>query len=111
MSAREAGSVGAPGRIRGTMADLVRVNLKIWGVVQGVGYRYFVRQTAEALGVGGYVRNRADGGVEVVAEGDRAAINALIDDLREGPRYGSVDRIDVEWEEPTGGFQDFDYAF
>jgi acylphosphatase len=93
------------------MSDCVRATLRIWGVVQGVGYRYFVRKAATALNVEGCVRNRADGSVDVVAEGERAAVKAFIEDLRVGSRYSSVERIDVGWEEATGDFQGFNYAF
>jgi len=93
------------------MPDEVRVKLAIRGVVQGVGYRYFVRRTAEALDISGYVRNRFDGSVEVVAEGGKPALSGFVDDLRVGPRYASVERVDVEWQEATGEFRGFNYAF
>ena len=93
------------------MADVVRATLRIRGVVQGVGYRYFVRRTATDLGVRGCVRNRFDGSVEVVAEGDPAAVRALIAEVRTGPRYASVEGVDVKWQDPTGEFSGFDYAF
>ncbi|HVP57237.1 MAG TPA: acylphosphatase [bacterium] len=93
------------------MAEDVRAKIRVSGVVQGVGYRYFVRRTAEALGVAGFVKNRFDGVVEVVAEGEKSAVIALIDDLGVGPRYASVERVDVEWEKATGEFRGFTYAF
>ena len=57
------------------------------------------------------MRNRGDGSVEVVAEGDGPAVKALIDQLRVGPRYASIDNVDVTWEEPKGDFAGFDYSF
>ena len=93
------------------MADTVRATLRISGVVQGVGYRYFVRRAAEVLGISGYVRNRFDGSVEVVAEASKAALSAFVDDLRVGPRYASVERVDVEWQEASGEFRGFNYTF
>lgn len=93
------------------MADLVRARMRIRGVVQGVGYRYFVRRTAAALGVKGYVRNHFDGSVEVVAEGERSVLAALADQLRLGPRFAEVESVDVRWEEAEGDFHGFDYAF
>ena len=93
------------------MSDLARVRVRITGYVQGVGFRYFARKAATSLGLRGYVRNRADGSVEVVAEGDRSDVNALIDQLRIGPRYASIDNADATWEEPKGDFAGFDYAF
>ena len=80
-------------------------------MVQGVGYRYFVRNTATGLGLSGYVRNVPHGSVEVVAEGDRGLVNELIHELRIGPRYATVTAVDVEWEEPRKDLKGFDYAF
>jgi acylphosphatase len=93
------------------MADVVRARLTIYGVVQGVGYRYFVRRAATDLALAGFVRNRSDGSVEAVAEGERAAVNALIEELKAGPTYASVERIDAIWEEPRGDLAGFTYAF
>lgn len=92
------------------MGELVRARVRVRGIVQGVGYRYFARTTAVALGLAGYVRNQPDGSVEVVAEGERAAINALITELRVGPRYASIESVNVQWEEPQRDFGGFDYA-
>lgn len=93
------------------MGDLVRARITVGGIVQGVGFRYFVRNTATSLGLSGYVRNLPDGRVEVVAEGDRQVVDALIVDLRIGPGYATVRGVDVEWEEPKQDFTGFDYAF
>lgn len=93
------------------MGDLVRARIRVRGMVQGVGFRYFVRNTATSLGLGGEVRNRSDGSVEVVAEGERGPVEILIRELRTGPRYASVDGLDIQWEEPRKDFSGFDYAF
>ena len=93
------------------MSDLARARIRITGYVQGVGFRYFARKAATGLGLRGYVRNRGDGSVEVVAEGGGSAVTALIDQLRAGPRYASIDNVDVAWEEPRGDFAGFDYSF
>jgi acylphosphatase len=66
------------------------------GRVQGVGYRYFVLRQADALGVAGFARNRADGTVEVVAEGDETALADLEARLRQGPAFAEV--VDVSRE-------------
>jgi acylphosphatase len=66
----------------------------VQGRVQGVGYRYFVRRQAEALGVTGYARNRPDGTVEVVAEGTTDALRDFETRLREGPDFASVRGLD-----------------
>jgi len=93
------------------MEDLVRAQIKVTGVVQGVGFRYFVRSTAAGLGLGGYVRNRPDGSVEVVAEGDRHAMSAFLGELKVGPRHASVAGAEVEWLEPKMDFKNFEYRF
>jgi acylphosphatase len=66
------------------------------GRVQGVGYRYFVLRQADALGVSGYARNRADGSVEVVAEGSEAAMAGFEARLREGPSFAEVTNLERE---------------
>jgi len=66
----------------------------VQGRVQGVGYRYFVRRQAEALGVTGYARNRPDGTVEVVAEGGDETLRDFEARLREGPDFASVRGVD-----------------
>jgi acylphosphatase len=93
------------------MGELARARIRVSGVVQGVGYRYFVRTMAIELGLSGYVRNLPDGTVEVVAEGDRSVIGAFVGELRIGPRYATVERVDLQWEEPKKDFGGFDYAF
>lgn len=77
------------------------------GVVQGVGFRYFVRDAAIRLGATGWVRNRIDGRVEIVAEGPRPALEALADEVGRGPRAARVERIDSEWAPATGEFGSF----
>ena len=80
-----------------------RVVATVSGSVQGVGYRWFVRGRAEAAGLAGSATNLADGRVEVVLEGDDAAVAAVLADLG-GPRApGAVTRVDVRDEPATGG--------
>ncbi len=76
------------------------------GRVQGVGYRYFVLRQAEALGVSGYARNRADGSVEVFAEGDDVVLADFEARLREGPSFAEVANVEREAvaERGAGGF-------
>ena len=63
------------------------------GRVQGVGYRYYVLRQADAIGVTGFAANRADGSVEVVAEGSEAALADLEARLREGPAFAEVTSV------------------
>ena len=64
------------------------------GRVQGVGFRWFVEREAHILGVAGWVRNNADGAVEVRAQGTRDQLSALVGRLQQGPRAARVDRVE-----------------
>ena len=66
------------------------------GRVQGVGYRAFVEDAAERLGVEGWVRNRRDGSVEAVFAGREEVVAAAIEACRAGPRSALVDAVDVQ---------------
>ncbi len=72
----------------------------IGGRVQQVGFRQWMTQEAERLGVSGWVRNRADGTVEAVLAGDPAAVEELVRRCRRGPRSAMVDSIDEDFVEP-----------
>jgi acylphosphatase len=63
------------------------------GAVQGVGYREFTRRAALRLGVTGWVRNRSDGAVEALICGPRTAVEALIAEMRKGPRSAVVGNL------------------
>lgn len=89
------------------MNKLARAEIRVRGYVQGVGYRVFARGKALAHGLKGYVRNLSDGSVEVVAEGPREDIQSFILDLRAGPRFASVDNVEVQWEEFRDEFVSF----
>ena len=83
----------------------------VYGMVQGVNYRYFVQRHAESTGLAGYVRNLEDGNVEVVAEGEKEKLQQLIARLKVGPRAAHVERVDVEWVGYSGKYRGFDIAF
>jgi len=68
----------------------MRVHVVVRGRVQRVGFRWFVKEVATGLDLAGWVKNRADGGVEVVAEGSDAAVRSLMQQLREGPPGADV---------------------
>jgi acylphosphatase len=74
-----------------------RLSLVITGHVQGVGFRWYVQREAVMLGLAGEVRNRADGSVEVEAEGARAPLGRLLDRVREGPAGARVTQVDARW--------------
>jgi acylphosphatase len=79
------------------------VRLRISGRVQGVGYRMWAERTAVRLGVSGWVRNRTDGTVELLATGDDVAIAVLMEACRQGPRAAVVTDIAIDEAEDEGG--------
>jgi acylphosphatase len=81
------------------------------GIVQGVGYRDFVRRRATRLGLAGYVMNLRDGRVRVRAEGPRETIDELIRDLERGPPLARIEKVSVAWVLPTGRFASFGVRF
>lgn len=87
--------------------EQVRLHAIVHGIVQGVNFRYYTRLRAEALGLSGWVANRSDGTVEVVAEGPRSAVETLLDFLQKGPPAARVDYVETYWERPTGEFRGF----
>lgn len=78
------------------------------GRVQGVGFRYFAREYAQIEGLHGWVTNRPDGAVEVLAEGDREALGRFEGRLRKGPPAARVDDVLVIDDVPTGESRGFD---
>lgn len=96
--------------MNGTQSRINRhkaVHLTVHGRVQGVGFRYYTRVNAQRLGVYGWVRNRADGTVEIWAEGTEDRLQAFIEGVRAGPSHGEVDSVDLEWQTPTGRDRSF----
>ena len=79
------------------MSDL---HVRVTGVVQGVGFRWFVREKARRLGLSGWVRNLPDGSVEVVASGEQGQIDLLMGELKKGPEGAVVDQIQHDSRSP-----------
>ena len=88
-------------------APAIRAHLLISGQVQGVGFRYELREAAERAGVTGWVRNRRDGRVEALLEGDPAAVETVIAWCRRGPAGARVAEVAVQRSQPSGEFPDF----
>jgi acylphosphatase len=84
----------------------VTKQLKIEGLVQGVGFRYFMQRRARALGITGWVRNCTDGGVEAVVQGSAEAVDAIIALARRGPPSAKVTGVEVS--DANGRFTAFD---
>ena len=81
-----------------------RLHLRVTGVVQGVGFRWFVRERARRLGLAGWVRNLPDGSVEVLAEGDQGQLDLLEGELKKGPqgaRVAAVLKVGAASNEPV----------
>lgn len=76
--------------------------VRVTGRVQGVFFRAWTQQQANALGVKGWVRNTPDGGVEGHLEGDEAKVQQLVDLLHQGPRSAQVGKVELEAADPTG---------
>ena len=74
----------------------IALQILLSGRVQGVGFRYYARQYAGALGINGYVKNLYDGRVEVVAEGEKELVDRFIAALRRGPSFGNVEHVEIK---------------
>lgn len=72
------------------------VRVRLYGRVQGVGFRFWTVEQAERLGLDGWVRNRRDGSVEACFAGPPAAVDQMLERCRQGPRAARIDRVEVE---------------
>ncbi|MDP8023630.1 MAG: acylphosphatase [Nitrososphaeria archaeon] len=86
-----------------------RAEIKVKGLVQGVGYRAFAKRVAERLGLNGFAQNMPDGSVRIIVEGERDAIEEFIGECRRGPPLSEVEDVNVKWEEYKGEFDNFYY--
>ncbi len=77
------------------------------GLVQGVGFRYFVYTNAIKLSLRGFTRNLYTGEVEITVEGDRSAIEELLSIVKVGPRSARVTDLVIEWQEPNQHYDNF----
>ena len=84
------------------MTDRTRAHVFVSGRVQGVFFRDTTRQTAQAEGVDGWVRNLDDGRVEAVFEGEDAAVESMVSFCHDGSPAARVDGVDVEYGDPEG---------
>jgi acylphosphatase len=84
-----------------------RLHAQVFGRVQGVNFRYYTAREAITLGLVGWVANRFDGSVELVAEGEKATLQRLLVFLHRGSPSARVDRVQAEWSESTGEFDRF----
>jgi len=90
-----------------TDQEIVRLHAIVEGRVQGVGFRYFTQERAVFLGLTGWVRNRWNGTVEIIAEGSKADIEVFLKTIQRGPRVGTTQNVKFDWLEATGEFGSF----
>jgi len=90
------------------MEKQVSAHAIISGRVQGVFFRVETQLAAERCGVLGWVRNRPDGTVEAVFEGEQQAVDAILAWCKEGPNLSVVGNVEVTWQDYTGEFKGFD---
>lgn len=88
-----------------------RVHLVISGDVQGVGFRSWALRFAQGTSLTGWVKNREDGAVEVVAEGVKKDLEELVKQCQHGPDVAWVERVDLTWEEALGEFVGFEVVY
>ncbi|MFD5276938.1 acylphosphatase [Pseudarthrobacter sp. NPDC058362] len=95
------------GRHSGPTDSAVRLSARVYGVVQGVGFRFRTMGKAEELGLTGVVENLTDGSVAVVAEGPEEQVSSLLDWLRSSHAPGRVERVDPSFTAAEGTFGEF----
>jgi acylphosphatase len=83
-----------------------RVHIYVYGKVHGVFFRDYTKKTADAMGITGWVKN-TNSAVEIIAEGDKMALRNFIIKCEKGSPLAKVDRVEYDWEEYTGKFNEF----
>ena len=86
---------------------MVQYEIKVSGRVQGVGFRYYTQKQAAKFGLAGWVKNLADGSVEVVVQGEKAEVETFIDFLRIGPSLSKVTNVSVSPVKSKDNLSDF----
>jgi len=89
----------------------VRAEILVSGLVQGVGFRYFVVRNAQELGVTGYTKNLFTGEVLTVVEGEKSLIENLFNLLKIGPSYANVKSANIVWSKNKNEFKNFEVRY
>ncbi len=89
----------------------MRLHVTVSGWVQGVGFRWFVMQQAQRLGINGWVKNLPNGRVETMAEGSADDLNSFLSELKRGPSYARIDNVEETWSQARGGLRGFDVTY
>lgn len=92
-------------------SENLRAHVIIQGLVQGVFFRASTKEKALQLGVGGWVRNLPDGGVEALFEGEKKKVEELVAWCYKGPIGARVTKVDLGWEPYKGEFKHFDVRY
>ena len=87
--------------------EKVRAHIIVSGIVQMVGFRYYTCSQASRLNINGWVKNKADGSVEIMAEGGKEDVEALIQWCHKGPSSAVVKKVDCKWLDYKGDLRDF----
>ena len=87
--------------------DKTRAEIIANGLVQGVGFRYFITRNAEDLNLKGFTQNLPTGEVLTVVEGDKSSIEELFNKIKVGPRSASVNNCNIRWKENKNEFESF----
>ncbi len=88
-----------------------RIEIKISGLVQGVGVRFSINKRSRELKLSGWVRNESDGTVSAIVEGDEKDLAVLIGYCKNGLKFAKVMSVEVEWCKAFGGFKDFEIKY
>jgi acylphosphatase len=89
--------------------DVTFLHAFVEGHVQGVGFRYFVKENADLLNLSGWVRNRYTGSVEFMAEGSREALERLLATVRIGPGRSMVSNVTIDWSTGSKKYSQFSF--
>lgn len=90
---------------------MLRAHVYVYGRVQGVFFRASTRDEAKAIGIKGWVKNRHNGSVEAVFEGEKDTVDKIVKWCKKGPAGAYVERVDVSWDKYLGEFDEFTIAY
>lgn len=93
------------------MKEKVRAHVLVSGIVQGVFFRANTAEKAKELSLLGWVKNLPDGRVEAVFEGEKEKIEEIIDWLKSHPGMSKVEKVEVDWQEAKGDFENFEIKY
>ena len=88
-----------------------RVHVFYAGRVQGVGFRMTAEETAQHVGVVGWVKNLRDGRVEILAEGEEEALERFLEAIKVGPMKNFISQVECSWGSPSGSYSEFDIRY